>query len=121
MTVRDLKLDADGDIVLENGDLALVSDAEAIAQAVRGALSLVQGEWFLDVTAGVPYFESVWLRAPKESEVDAVLRSAILAVPGVLDVPQLDLDLNRSTRVCSVSFRATTDLGELSQTIEVTV
>jgi hypothetical protein len=50
------KLDADGDYTfgLQGGNF-YKNNPEAVGQAVKTRLSLIQGEWFLDTNAGTPY------------------------------------------------------------------
>jgi len=60
-----LKVSVSGELVLEAGSAALVSGRtsestrEAIAQAARCRLRTFLGEWFLDSSIGVPWFEQV--------------------------------------------------------------
>ena len=43
----DLKLDENGNLSIENGDLVLISGDEEIAQATRTALKMWKEDWFL--------------------------------------------------------------------------
>ena len=114
MAARDLRLDPDtGDLDVTGGQLALVSDSAAIAQAVRCHLSFFKGEWFLDITAGLPYFEQILVKNPNIPALNAVYEKAILAVPGVSSLVSLVLDYDSAARTLAVTFRATTDDGEL--------
>jgi hypothetical protein len=115
MTTRDLALDpVSGDLALSNNDLGLVGEGEAITQAIRLALGLFLGEWFLDQGAGIPYFERVFVKAPDLLSVRETFRNALLAVVGVREVVELSVLPNLATRATTVSFRVSTDVGELS-------
>jgi hypothetical protein len=49
-------LDANGDYTFgQNGANFLVNSPAAVGQAVLTRVKLMQGEWFLDQTAGTPY------------------------------------------------------------------
>lgn len=111
---RDLELDAlTHDLKLTAGDLLIVRDMAAIRQEVDCRLRFLLGEWFLDVTVGVPYLQSILVKAPNLAAIRTVLRDEILACVGIRSLTRLDLDYNASTRALTVTWSATTDLGEL--------
>ena len=113
-TVRDLKIDpTTGDVVLDGADLALVSDGAAIVQAVRSRLRLFLGEWFADLSVGVPWFQSVFVKNPNLVAVRSAIRSAIVETPGIAELVSYSQTFNAVTRTLTVAFSATTDTGEL--------
>jgi hypothetical protein len=118
---RDIALDSSGDweVLASTGDLRLVSDEEAIVQAVGIALQFVRGEWFLDLEFGVPYFQDVLIKNPSPDVLHSVFRAAILGVKGISAVTSLVLSLDRATRTLSVTWSATSDVGLLSSTVEL--
>jgi hypothetical protein len=120
MTVRGLAIDAvTGDVALDGARLRLVSDAEAVLQAVRSNLRLILGEWFVNTAKGLDH-------APfgvKPFDLNAIrqnIQEIILGTVGVASLETLDLVLDKSTRVLTVTFQATTDTAELiTDTLEV--
>lgn len=111
---RDLLLDTStGDLAVPVDDLALVTDSNAVRQEVDITLNFLLGEWFLDVTVGVPYLQSVLVKSPNLAAVESTLRNAILGCVGISLINTLTLDFNRGTRVLTVKWSATTDLGQL--------
>lgn len=112
---RDMKLDPiTGDLVLENGDLVFVSGVDSIAQDIKLALGLCLGEWFLDETVGVPYFQKILgQKIPDLLVVREIFRQQLLAVPGVLDVVDITVTLG-GARTLLVNWKVSTDLGELT-------
>lgn len=79
-------LSADGDMTFGNGRANYLSNTpEAVAQLVDTGLALLQGEWFLDTTVGVPYSTDV-LGAHTQSTYDATIRSQILSTTGVTGI-----------------------------------
>lgn len=93
------------------GDIQLVDGAARVAQQIKVTLLLFLGEWFLDTSFGVPYFEDILVKSPKWGTVNAVLRARISNVPGVTRIRRLTLDMNRATRELSVTFEAETLYG----------
>ncbi len=117
MTARDIALDDAGDWNISGGDLTLVSDGPAILQALIIALEFFKGEWFLDEEAGLPYFQDVLVKNPDPNVLQSVFRTAILDVPGVLAINELTLLFDTAARTFAVTFRVSTDFGELVSTV----
>lgn len=116
-TVRDLKLDITGDFAIVNGDLVLTSGLDAIRQSLMIRLEFFQGEWFLDITAGLPYLQEILgVKNPNPNVLDAVFRKAILATPGITSINTLTITLDRATRRATVALSVNTDLGLLDLT-----
>lgn len=63
----------------------LVDSPEAVAQAVLTRLRLVQGEWFVDTTAGTPYSTEI-LGKTTQRQRDFAIRSQILGTEGVKEI-----------------------------------
>jgi hypothetical protein len=117
---RDLKLDPKtGDLLVSGGDLPLVYDLEAIEQEASITLQYFLGEYFLDVSVGIPYYQDILVKAPNLAAIKTIFRDALLGVTGIKAIVTLDLDFNRTTRVLTVSYTASTDLGELKATVEL--
>lgn len=105
----DLALANDGDLALDLlGRTRMIGGADRVRQQIKVTLLAFLGEWFLDTTFGVPYFEEVLVKNPDRSAIEAVLRSRILDVPGVTRVGRLALDVERTLRALRVSFEAET-------------
>lgn len=74
----------------ENGDMKfggsasdfLVDSPAAVGQYVETALKLMQGEWFLDTTAGTAYATQILVEGGRLT-ADQEIRRVILGCPGV--------------------------------------
>ena len=113
----DLKLTS-GDITVENGDLALIAGVDEVAQHVELNLSLFKGEWYLNETAGIPYFEYILIKKPYRPLIEQLIRNAIRATKGIKDIISLTLDYTKSTRELTVNFKAYSDEGVVNGTKE---
>lgn len=121
-TLRDLKLDLSARrMVMESGSFVFTRGPYAVLQDVWLALGFFEGEWFLDLERGVPYFRKILVKTPNMDEIRAVYRDAILGRPGVRDLLALELAFNRTARTLAVSFRINTDVGELASASTFTV
>jgi hypothetical protein len=119
MTVRNFSVDPDtGDLLIQGGQLVLVSGLEAIRQNVRQRLLFFQGEWFLDPTVGLPWFQRILVKIPDVRTLASVFKSEIENTPGVDSVTSLVLDYDKKTRTVSVTYRASTNVGELADTVQ---
>lgn len=110
--MSDIRLDP------ETHDLALplagVAEQDAVRQALDIRLSFFRGEWFLDTTAGIPYFQTVFKQklAAGLGPVDAIFKDAILGTPGVLRLLEFSSRLG-ADRKLEISFTVMTVFGEL--------
>lgn len=89
-----LKVDKDtNDLVVEGNTLVIVNGALETQQQLRADLQEFFGEWFLDTTRGVPYFEEVFVKLPNPSRVDAIFKNFILKSAGVLELLSFNLEI----------------------------
>lgn len=117
--MRYRKLDADGDYVFGgSANDFLVNSPEAVAQAVLTRLRLLEGEWFLDTTAGMPWASAV-LGKNTQSTADAAIRACILGTAGVTEITAYSSSIDSSTRKLSVAATITTLYG--TTTIQATL
>lgn len=98
-----IKCGSDGKVLIERNNLVLVSGGEEVKQAVLHALKTFRGEWFLDVTLGVPWFQEILVKNPATAE--ALLKREILSVPGVLSLDSFVLRSDPATRRTNVVFK----------------
>ena len=113
----DIAMDVNtNDIVLKNGDVLLIDNAERIAQQILISLRFWLGEWFLDTRQGVPYLEYILVKNPNEAHIKQVLTDAIKDVDGVDLVTNMDLSLNRIKRALTVEYTVKTSAGMLTRT-----
>jgi len=109
-------LDANGDYTWgQNGANFLVNSAAAVAQAILTRLRLIQGEWFLDQTAGTPYDTDI-LGAGTESTRDLAVQTVILDTQGVTGIADYASYLDPKTRAFTVAATVNTQYGQTTIT-----
>jgi hypothetical protein len=110
----DLKLDANNELVIENGDLVFTRGIEAVVQQCRIALQMFQGEWFLNLDVGIPYWEKILGEKPKTAIEAARIffRRELQLVDGVEKVTRLDVTYTGSTRTLTVTWQVSTVFGD---------
>lgn len=112
--MSDLKLAADGDLEIKNGDLLLTSGDEAVRQHLQQRLRTFLGEWFLDLDVGVPYFQDILVKNPNVNQVDGILKQTILTTPGVVELVSFSMSFDSTARTLAVEFEYTSYSGEIN-------
>lgn len=111
--MRYRKLDANRDMVFGNQQADFWRDVpDAPAQAVGTRLRLFSGEWFLDVTEGVPYQVSA-LGTGKMQTIGPMFRVAILDTQGVTRIANWSSAWNPDTRNYTVAATIDTLYGQI--------
>lgn len=109
-------LDANGDYTLgQNGANFLVDSPAAVAQAIQTRLKLIQGEWFLDQTAGTPYNTQI-LGAGTEATRDLAVQTVILETQGVTEIVDYASFLDPATRQFTAAATVNTQFGQTTIT-----
>lgn len=108
------RLDSNWDMTFGRGLSNYAQGAEAVAQNVRSRLLLLQEEWFLDLDAGVPYFQKIAVRPADLAYTSATLKQTILETDGVADVTSFDMTLDDITRKLTITATVTTDTGDIA-------
>lgn len=115
--MADIELDLDPnsphfhDVKIVNGDLVLNDGVEAIRQHILQRLRMFLGEWFLDNTIGLPYFQQILVKNPDQSKIDAIFINQILGTPGVVSLTKYSFVPNFINRSVSVTFECLTTQG----------
>ncbi|CFR19444.1 hypothetical protein [Yersinia kristensenii] len=96
-----------GDYTFGQGDNTFLIDSpEAVAQAVKTRFELWRGQWFLDLSEGTPYIESVLGKQRSDVYILAI-RERILDTQGVNSIQDFEASYNGDNR--RVTFTATID------------
>jgi hypothetical protein len=96
----------------------LVDSPATVAQAIQTGLLLFQGEWFLDIEAGMPWGTQV-LGYGTQPLYDTVIKSKILSITGVKSIITYSSSLSRAKRALTVSVTVDTAFGITSVTTTI--
>lgn len=111
--MRYRKLDENGDMTFGLQQSNFYRDTpEAPAQAILTRLRLFLGEWYLDISKGVPYQGGV-LGKYTDKSADPTIRDTILKTFGVSGIVSYESSYNAETRVFSVRGVADTIYGQI--------
>lgn len=111
-TVIDANNPVQGDLYLENGTVRLTTGGlkEEVGQRIYTSLRLFLGEWFLDPSQGIPYFQTILGRKVPVSIIAQIFRSAIVQQPGVQSLDSLSVTMLQG-RQARIDFACTLDDG----------
>ena len=113
---HDLAMDmATGDLVLHDGDVLLIDNAERVAQQILITLRFWLGEWFLDTKDGIPYLEYVLVKSPNLLHIRQIFTEAMEKVDGVKRVEEMNLAFDVKNRSLRVDYEASTDYGLITR------
>lgn len=102
--MTDILLNECGDVDYTDGRLTIVTGVDAIRQRWLIYIRTFLGEWFLDQSIGVPYYQRVLKKAVSRQALKQVFRDGTLEVPGVIQVVSVIVDsLDTATRSAAVS------------------
>lgn len=106
------RLSPTGDMMFGQGLGNFASATEAAAQNVRTRLLLIRGEWFLDLDAGTPYREEVFVSPVQLALAESAIKQAILGTIDVSEITEFSLVLDHNTRLLTVAATITTIYDE---------
>ena len=103
----------DRDIFLdENGNIAVATELDGVANKCTSLLQTIQGEWILDKTVGIPYLTDIFTINIQEATVRNIFDNAILTVPDVTGIVSSSTVLDRITRRFAYAARIQTIHGQ---------
>ena len=106
------------DLVITGGKITQVSGAAEVAQRVKLHLKRLLGEWFLNTTMGMAWYQSL-LGGKNVNAVKLAVRNEMNNVYGVSQISEISIDFDRATRTVSLSATFTTIFATEAETIAV--
>jgi hypothetical protein len=106
----DLKLNGlTKDLEIQDFDLQLIDETDQIAQNLLIRLRFMLGEWYLDITAGIPYYQDILIKSPNQFRVESVIKEEIVNTEGVREITSFISEYSASNRRFSIQFSCQTD------------
>ena len=104
MTHLVFALDDNHDMCRSISSIKLLRDSDAILQTVKTRLLLHYEEWFLDLNAGIPYFQLILVNNPNLVEIESIIGREIALTDGVDRVLNIALSFRPEDRSLAVDF-----------------
>lgn len=107
--MKDLQVDAKGDLIISGNDLQLVRDKQLTAQKVRLILGTNKGEWLLNEDEGIN-FRVILTKNPNEDEILDTVRDGLRQIDETFVITEYKFETKQ--RHLTLTFKATNDSGE---------
>lgn len=99
------------------GNIKIIEGVESLAENVDQRLQLFRGKYFMDTTAGVPYFEEIITKPVDPGLAASVLNAEILKEQEVTSIGKVSASLERNIR----AFNYNATINSIFGPIEVTL
>lgn len=101
------KLTEEGDYTFGGGPNNFIEGTEAIAQKIKTTLLLFYGEWWEDLTIGLPMFQSI-LGQVNTQNVSIALKNLVetklLSIEGVQQIQDINIDIHERNITLTVAL-----------------
>ncbi len=110
----DIKLNSEtGDVLLSTTNtittpVFTTTTSENLAQRLKIRLQTFKGEWFLDGTIGIDYFNQIAGKNRSKAAVDAIIQAEILKENEVLQITAYSSVVDKPTRKITIQFTVRT-------------
>lgn len=107
-----LALDSNHDIIIGRG-ATRVGGAEQVAQLVKCRLITLLGEWQQDTSLGLPWFDAIFTKNVRPSDIQAAISNIIRTTNGVQQLLDIQIVPDFRTRKLTITFNAISDYGDI--------
>lgn len=118
--MSDILETAEGDIDLTANDASFCIGSQEVLQRVRQRLRCFKGEWYLNTSIGIDYFNDIFVANPNMTIITAIFKREILATPGIIKLTAFSMSIDRVLRKLSITFSGTSVSGDVGPvTVEI--
>ena len=104
-------IDENGDVVIENNEISIVTGGELIQQKVWSVLRTNLKEWFFDWDQGID-FDNLLGKDTNEEIVRYEIERGLAQVDETFTITEFAHEVDKAARKATVTFKARTDSGE---------
>lgn len=119
--MKDLRLDpVTNDLEISNFSFGLTTDfIDSLMQRLRIKFKFFLGEWYLNITKGVPYFDKILVKNPDLAEIAAIYKVLILSDEDVKELTEFTVDFDQALRKYKLDFKILSTNGDEIEFSEV--
>lgn len=107
--MKDLHVNASGDLILSGNDLQFVRDKELTAQKCRLVLSTNKGEWLLNPDEGIN-FRAILTKSPNRDEIIDTVRDGLRQIDDTFEITEYKFETVKRNLI--LTFKAVNRSGE---------
>lgn len=98
--MKSFKLDNNGDLIIENGDLVMIDGRDELVQSIDRILTTNVGEWFLSMGFGLDY-QAIQGKGKAKGNIKLTITGAMFQEPRIeqVDIRDISIDKNRHLKV----------------------
>lgn len=112
---------ASHDLEIVNGDIKIFDTAElATVQKLKIRLLSYRGEWFRDISTGVPYLQAILGKRNTKLTADTVIKNEIITTDNIASITSYTSSIN-SERKLSITFSAIMTSGGSIENISLEI
>lgn len=100
--MEDFLLDNDGDVLIKDTQIQMVSSSKLLAQKVKQIIGTNQGEWLLDKSEGIP-FQALFQKKPDYNMIREYIQYALFQIDDKLNLSEIDFKIDKN-RVLHIKF-----------------
>ena len=120
--MKTFALDENNNLILSRGNLLFINNADTVVQRVKNRLLFFQGEWFLDLNEGTPWYQEIFVKPINLNRITSVLKQRILETEGVNRITLFDIsEYEPNSRKLSINFEAETIYGDIISSAEIPI
>lgn len=109
----DFKTDDNGNYVLENGDLVMISGDEEIGQRARNNVKLFLGTWIYDTTKGTDYINIIFAKKSTPQQRIKEITRVLLDTEGINSIVSIEESRGIDINTLKHKIKARTDNGTI--------
>jgi hypothetical protein len=113
----DLKLNEENDLEIRDFDLQLIDSIDQVVQNLKIRLKFILGEWYLDITQGIPYYEDIFIKSPNQITVETVFKNEILSTDTVEEITRFRSNFQPNLREFNMIFSVIVEDQELEVSV----
>lgn len=108
------------DLLFINGTTPITYENKlTVAQRLKIKLQTFRGEWFMDQTIGLPYFQTILKRGVSKATIDTIFQEQILSEPDVVEIVEFNSIIDIQTRTYQLSFKVRTNENQTTNYIDI--
>lgn len=116
--MRYRRLDENYDYTFGNGQYDFLIDIEAVPQAIKTKLMLFQGEWWEDLSEGLPFYQDIagqFIRTDEDKDmITRIYCNRITDVEAVTGFNSMESEFDNENRKYSLKASVDTIYGQIN-------